>query len=402
MATQKIRTTHVGSLPRTDALLEANERRANDAIADDEFFDVLETAIDEVVKRQVDLGIDIVNEGEYGHITSGAVDYGAWWNYSFSRLGGLTMTDEDRWASQEVKRSTPGNIQLTSFPDRRDRALFADAYNDPHSGIFTGRAKVGNPKFTGPVTYIGQEQVETDVKLMRSAMDKAGATDGFVAALSPGSAARLKDEHYGSDAELVQACADAMAHEYKAITDAGFTVQLDAPDLAESWDQINPEPSIEDYRAWLQIRIDAINSALQGLPKEQTRLHICWGSWHGPHVTDVPFEDIIDEILRAEVGGYSFEGSSPRHAHEWRVWENRDLPENTFIYPGVISHNTNAVEHPRLVADRILKFAEVAGPEHVIASSDCGLGGRLNHQIAWAKLESLVEGARIASEELFG
>ena len=171
MATQKIRTTHVGSLPRTDALLEANERRANNEISDEEFFGVLETAIDEVVKRQVDMGIDIVNEGEYGHITSGAVDYGAWWNYSFSRLGGLTMTDEDRWASQEVKRSTPGNIQLTSFPDRRDRALFADAYNDPNSGIFTGRAKVGNPKFTGPVTYIGQDQVETDVKLMRAAMD---------------------------------------------------------------------------------------------------------------------------------------------------------------------------------------------------------------------------------------
>lgn len=401
MAINKIRTTHVGSLPRTEALLEANNRRADGNIEDGEFFDILQSSIDDVVQKQVDLGLDIINEGEYGHITSGAVDYGAWWNYSFSRLGGLTMTDEDRWASQEIKRYTPGNVQLTSFPDRRDRALFADAYNDPNSGIFTGRAKVGNPKFTGPITYIGQDQVETDVKLMRAAMDKAGATEGFVAALSPGSAARLKDEYYGDDTELVQACADAMHHEYKAITDAGFTVQLDAPDLAESWDQINPEPSLEDYRAWLRIRVDAINSALQGLPKEQTRLHICWGSWHGPHVTDVPFEDIVDEILRAEVGGYSFEGASPRHAHEWRVWQNRELPDNTVIYPGVISHNTNAVEHPRLVADRIIQFAEVVGPERVVASSDCGLGGRLNQQIAWAKLESLVAGAALASEELF-
>lgn len=401
MAEKKIRTTHVGSLPRTEALLDANARRAEGAIGDEEFFEVLQSSIDEVVKRQVELGIDIVNEGEYGHITSGAVDYGAWWNYSFSRLGGLTMTDEDRWASQEVKRSSPGHIELTSFPDRRDRALFSDAYNDPNSGIFAGRAKVGNPKFTGKVTYIGQDQVETDVKLMRAAMDKAGAQDGFVAALSPGSAARLKNEAYDSDAELVQACADAMHHEYKAITDAGFTVQLDAPDLAESWDQINPEPSIADYRAWLRIRIDAINSALEGLPREQTRLHICWGSWHGPHVTDVPFEDIIDEILRANVGGYSFEGSSPRHAHEWRVWEHRELPQNAVIYPGVVSHSTNAVEHPRLVADRILKFAEVVGPERVVASSDCGLGGRLNRQITWAKLQSLVEGAQIASRELF-
>ncbi|WP_115686203.1 cobalamin-independent methionine synthase II family protein [Corynebacterium senegalense] len=402
MARTAIRTTHVGSLPRTPELLDANTRRAAGEIGEEEFYAILQHSIDEVVRRQVELGIDIVNEGEYGHITSGAVDYGAWWNYSFSRLGGLTMTDEDRWASQEVKRSSPGNIVLTSFVDRRDRALFADAYNDPHSGIFAGRAKVGNPKFTGPVTYIGQKEVEADTGFMRAAMDKVGASDGFVAALSPGSAARLNNEYYNSDAELVQACADAMAQEYKAITDAGFTVQLDAPDLAESWDQINPEPSLADYRAWLRVRVDAINSAVAGLPREKTRLHICWGSWHGPHVTDVPFEDIVEEILRAEVGGFSFEASSPRHAHEWRVWRDHDLPAGTVIYPGVVSHSTNAVEHPRLVADRIIRFAEIVGPDNVVASSDCGLGGRLNHQIAWAKLGSLVEGARIASAELYG
>ena len=397
-----IRTTHVGSLPRTPELLDANLRRASGDSGDAEFQTILQAAVDEVVARQVELGIDIVNEGEYGHITSGAVDYGAWWNYSFSRLGGLTMTDEDRWASQEVVRSTPGDIRLTSFADRRDRHLFSEAYADPDSGIFAGRAKVGNPKFTGPVTYTGHSAVETDTGLLRRAMDAAGARDGFIAALSPGSAARLKNEYYGTDAELVQACADAMAHEYRAITDAGLTVQLDAPDLAESWDQINPEPSLEDYRAWLRVRVDAINSALAGLPRERTRLHICWGSWHGPHVTDIPLGDIIGEILRAEVGGFSFEAASPRHAHEWRVWREHDLPAGTVLYPGVVSHSTNAVEHPRLVADRIIQFADVVGPANVVASSDCGLGGRLNHQIAWAKLGSLVEGARIASRELLG
>ncbi len=399
---EHIRTTHVGSLPRTPELLDANLRRASGDIGDAEFQTTLQAAVDEVVARQVELGIDIVNEGEYGHITSGAVDYGAWWNYSFSRLGGLTMTDEDRWASQEVVRSTPGDIRLTSFADRRDRHLFSEAYADPDSGIFAGRAKVGNPKFTGPVSYTGHSAVETDTGLLRRAMDAAGARDGFIAALSPGSAARLKNEYYGTDAELVQACADAMAHEYRAITDAGLTVQLDAPDLAESWDQINPEPSLEDYRAWLRVRVDAINSALAGLPRERTRLHICWGSWHGPHVTDIPLGDIIGEILRAEVGGFSFEAASPRHAHEWRVWREHDLPAGTVLYPGVVSHSTNAVEHPRLVADRIIQFADVVGPENVVASSDCGLGGRLNHQIAWAKLGSLVEGTRIASRELLG
>ncbi|MCZ9308346.1 cobalamin-independent methionine synthase II family protein [Corynebacterium sp. c6VSa_13] len=403
MPNDHILTTHVGSLPRTPELLEANLRRAAGEIAEEEFFSILQASVDAVVKRQVDLGIDIVNEGEYGHVTSGAVDYGAWWNYIFSRLGGLTMTEEDRWANQEVVRSTPGNIALTSFQDRRDRQLFSEAYEDPDSGIFTGRAKVGNPKFTGPITYIGGDEVATDARLLTHALTNAGSSpsNGFIAAISPGAAARLKDEYYHDDTAVVQACADALHHEYKAITDAGLTVQLDAPDLAEAWDQINPEPSVEDYCAWLRIRIDAINSALKGLPREQTRLHICWGSWHGPHTTDVPFEAIIEEVLRAQVGGFSFEGASPRHAHEWRVWRDHALPEGTVIYPGVVSHSMNAVEHPQVIADRIVTFAELVGPQRVIASTDCGLGGRLHHQIAWAKLEALVEGARLASKQLF-
>ncbi|WKD59017.1 cobalamin-independent methionine synthase II family protein [Corynebacterium caspium] len=396
-----IRTTHVGSLPRTPELLAANRKRSQGAMEDAEFFQILQNSVDQVVKRQVDLGIDIINEGEYGHVTSGAVDYASWWNYIFSRLGGLTMTDEDRWSNQDIVRSTPGNIRLTSFADRRDRHRFAEAYADPDSGIFTGRAAVGNPKFTGPITYIGQNDVQTDATLLNRAMAKAGAQQGFIAAISPGAAARLKDEFYGDENAVVKAAAQALKHEYKAITDAGLTVQLDAPDLAEAWDQINPEPTVADYRAWIRIRIDAINEALAGLPRAQTRLHICWGSWHGPHTTDIPFAEIIEEILRAKVGGYSFEAASPRHAHEWRVWQEYKLPENTVIYPGVVSHAMNMVEHPRLVADRIITFAELVGPENIIASTDCGLGGRLHHQIAWAKLESLVEGARIATKELF-
>lgn len=400
----KILTTHVGSLPRTPELLDANTRFSAGDIDHETFLEILQSSVDEVVRQQHELGIDIINEGEYGHVTSGAVDYGAWWNYTFTRLGGLTMTDTDRWANAEVVRSTPGNIRLTSFPDRRDRAAFREAYEDPESGIFAGRAKVGNPEFTGPVTYIGQDQVDTDVRLLTSALDKVGhdRSRAFIAAIAPGSAARLTDRYYGSDEELVQACAAALAHEYKAITDAGFTVQFDAPDLAEAWDQINPEPSVADYQAWIRIRIDALNEAIRDLPREQTRLHICWGSWHGPHTTDIPFGDIIDEVLRANVGGFTFEASSPRHAHEWRVWTEHHLPKGSLIYPGVVCHSTNVVEHPRLVADRIMQFADVVGPENVVASTDCGLGGRLHPQIAWAKLQSLVDGAEIASRELFG
>src|SRR5699024_3815870 len=237
-----IKTTHVGSLPRTKELLEVNNKFSAGEIEREDFLDILQESIDKVVAKQHEMGVSIINEGEYGHVTSGAVDYGAWWNYSFSRLGGLTMTDEDRWANQEAIRSEPGNIRLTSFADRRDRALFSEAYEDPASGILTNRASVGNPKITGPITYIGKEQIDTDVQMLTNAMKKTGATEGFVAALSPGSAARLKNEYYETDDDIVWACADAMAEEYRAITDAGLTVSIDDPSLAESWDQINPEP----------------------------------------------------------------------------------------------------------------------------------------------------------------
>lgn len=397
----KIETTHVGSLPRTSELLDANKRCSEGRISETEFAQILTDSVQDVVRRQKDIGIDIVNEGEYGHITSGAVDYGAWWNYSFSRMGGLTMTNEDRWAAQDIVRSEPGKIRLTSFPDRRDRAKFRDAYEDPNSGILGGRASVGNPKITGPLTYTAGEQVGADIDLLTKAMKDNGIAKGFIAALSPGSAARIKNEYYATDADVVEACADVMAEEYKAIAEAGLTVQLDAPDLAESWDQINPEPTIADYQKWLQIRIDAINKAISGIAPEQVRLHICWGSWHGPHTTDIPFEAIIEQCLQVNAGQFSFEGSSPRHAHEWKIWKKYQLPAGRKIVPGVVCHSTNVVEHPELVAERIIRFAEVVGPENVIASTDCGLGGRVHSQIAWAKLEALAQGAEIASERLF-
>ncbi|KAA9292158.1 cobalamin-independent methionine synthase II family protein [Aerococcus urinae] len=401
--TNKILTTHVGSLPRTEALLEANKRRTAGTIAEDEFNQIIAESVDQVVKKQKEIGIDQVNDGEYGHVTSGAVDYGAWWNYSFYRLGGLEMTDEDRWAKSEAIRSTPGNIKLTNFPDRRDRQKFRAAYEDPDSGVLGRRNKVANPVFAGKVTYIGQDQVNRDVKLLTEALDKYDIKQGFMAAISPGAAARLEDRYYHDEQALLNDVADALHEEYKAITDAGLIVQLDAPDLAEAWDQINPEPSLKDFQAWLQKRVDAANRALEGIDPSLVRLHICWGSWHGPHTTDIPFEDIVDQCLQIKAGSFSFEASSPRHGHEWRVWEKTDrLKAGQKIVPGFVSHSTNAVEHPQLIADRIELFAKLVGPENVIASTDCGLGGRLHEQIAWAKLESLVEGAAIASKRLFG
>mgnify|MGYP000217182618 FL=1 len=392
-----VKTTHVGSLPRTPELLAANTQLASGQITEQQFQEILERASAEVVTKQREIGIDIVNEGEYGHQTSGAVDYGAWWNYSFSRLGGLTQTNEDRWADSSVIRSEPGKIRLTTFTDRRDRNLFREAYEDPDSGVLGKRNSVGNPVITAPLTYTGADAARRDVNLLLKGLQANGvdASSGFMAALSPGSCARINNQYYRSDEEVVWACADAMRQEYKIITDAGLTVQIDDPSIAESWDQINPEPSLEDYKKFIGVRIEALNWALKDIPTELTRFHVCWGSWHGPHTTDIPFADIVEDVLRVDARGYSFEASSPRHAHEWRIWYEYQLPADKVLIPGVVCHSTNVVEHPQLVADRLSRYVAAVGPERVIASTDCGLGGRLHSSIAWAKLQSLVAGAKL-------
>lgn len=392
-----VKTTHVGSLPRTPELLAANTQLAAGQITEQQFQEILERATAEVVTKQREIGIDIVNEGEYGHQTSGAVDYGAWWNYSFSRLGGLTQTNEDRWADSSLIRSEPGKIRLTTFTDRRDRNLFREAYEDPDSGVLGKRNSVGNPVITAPLTYTGAEAARRDVNMLLKGLQANGvdASSGFMAALSPGSCARIKNQYYRSDEEVVWACADAMRQEYKIITDAGLTVQIDDPSIAESWDQINPEPSLEDYKKFIGVRIEALNWALKDIPTELTRFHVCWGSWHGPHTTDIPFADIVEDVLRVDARGYSFEASSPRHAHEWRIWYEYQLPADKVLIPGVVCHSTNVVEHPQLVADRLSRYVAAVGPERVIASTDCGLGGRLHSSIAWAKLQSLVAGAKL-------
>lgn len=396
-----IQTTHAGSLPRTPEILAANEARAQGRDSG-ELEQLLATAVVDVVARQKAAGIEIANDGEYGHTMTGPVDYGAWWNYVFARLGGLEQTDFDRWADRTQHRSSPGHIVLTSFYDRRDRARFREAYEEPTSGILAHRKAATQPKVAGPLTYIGHDDVRRDAANLTNALRENGMSTGFIASLSPGSCARITNEYYRTEEELLFACADAMREEYMAILDAGLNVQLDDPSLAESWDQINPEPALEDYRAYIAKRIEATNHALRGLPKERIRMHVCWGSWHGPHTTDIPFADIVDEVLKANVGTFVFEAGNVRHEHEWRIWETTTLPEGARIAPGVVSHATNVVEHPDLVADRIERFARLVGRENVIATTDCGLGGRVHPQIAWAKLEALGEGARRATARLWG
>lgn len=406
MSQRTIPVSHAGSLPRTPELIAANEARrlAEDGFTPErtpEFERLLTAAVVDLVKRQQELGVTIVGDGEYGKAMTSAVDYGAWWSYSFQRVAGLSVTGEDLF-TQPTARSEPGKIRLTSFPDRRDWSAFKDAYTDPSAGIMTGKPATAFPATTGPLSYIGQEAIASDIANLKAGLQAAGLEQGFITSLSPGSGARISNRHYATEEEHIWAWAEVMRQEYQAIVDAGLIVQIDDPSIAENWDQINPEPTIEDYRAFTRIRIEALNHAIAGLPPEQVRFHLCWGSWHGPHTTDIEFRHIVDLMLQINAGSYSFEAGNVRHEHEWKVWQDVKLPADKQIVPGIVSHATNVVEHPELVADRIERFASLVGAENVIASTDCGLGGRIHPQIATAKLAALGQGAQMAGARLFG
>lgn len=399
----EIQTTTAGSLPRTQALLEANAARP---LADDgftlqstpEFEALVAEAVADVVDRQRRAGITQLGDGEFGKASSSPVDYGAWWGYSFQRVNGLSLTEVNAF-NEPARESSPGDVQLTSFLDRRDRRAFADAYNDPTAGIGTGRTATAFPTTTGPLSYRGHDAVAADIAQLRGAL-REGET-GFLTAIAPGSASRVSNEYYDSDEAHIEAWADALREEYRAIVDAGLILQLDDPSLAENWDQITPEPSIADYQAFTRIRVEAINRAIEGLPKEQVRLHLCWGSWHGPHSTDIEVRHILPVVLQANVGSISFEAANARHEHEWAHWadaaERGLIPDDLVLVPGVVGHSTNLIEHPDLVAQRIARFTDIVGSDRVIASTDCGLGGRVHPDIAWAKLDALGEGARRAA-----
>ncbi len=401
----RILTSHAGSLPRPEDLVALNAKRDSGNLASEaEFRDALRTAVADVVARQHETGIDLVNDGEFGHSMGQRYNYGSWWNYVFSRLGGLVLTDLSIAEVPQAK-AKPGEITLVSFGERRDWQAFAEAYGDPSSGasipIPDDQSVMIAPVCRGPLSYRGQQDVARDIADMKAAMAAAGVSDGFLNSVAPASCARFGNEYYADDEEMIWAAAEAMREEYVAIVEAGLVLQLDDPAIAENWDQINPAPSVEDYRRFTRKRVEALNYAIRGLPQERIRFHLCWGSWHGPHTTDIPLADIVDIMLEVNAGAYSFEAANARHEHEWKIWRDVKLPEGKVILPGVVTHSTNVVEHPELVADRIARFADAVGRDNVVASTDCGLGGRVHPQIAWAKLDTLVKGAELASRQLF-
>jgi 5-methyltetrahydropteroyltriglutamate--homocysteine methyltransferase len=395
ISTDHILTSHAGSLPRPDALIDAWG-----AYKEQELTQQLTAAVAEAVRRQKELGIDVPGDGEFGKPMAQRVNYGSWWRYSWSRLGGLDPNGPSLY-EMEARRSRPGHVVLTSFGDRRDRTRFTAAYGDPDSGITTG-PRPPAPICIAPIHYAGHDAIKADIANFKAALTAAGVEEGFMTAVAPASASRIGNSYYKTEEELLYACADAMREEYKAILDAGLVLQLDDPAIAENWDQINPEPSVEEYQKFTMVRVEALNYAIRGLPQDRIRFHLCWGSWHGPHTTDIPMRDIVDVMLAINAQAYSFEAGNVRHEHEWKLWQDVKLPDGKIILPGVVSHATNVVEHPELVADRILRFVNLVGRERVIASTDCGLGGRIHPDIAWAKLDALAQGAALASRQLWG
>lgn len=417
----RILTTHAGALPRPDDLLALNAERpravrfepdaAPSAAAHRQR---LRSAVQDVVALQLQLGIDIVNDGEFGKAMRTRLDYGAWISYVIERFTGF----EDADAGESARGRPPfddATIKPGSFQSRRDRQSFPELYADIDREMFAGGPRPMGRPIVGEVTYRGHEALQADIQNLRAAVEsgfpgppKPGTSEGgsriadaFMTSPAPGTFGRDQNRYYGSQEEFLFAIADALRVEYRAITDAGFILQVDDPGMAENWDAMDPSVTLEEYRAYARLCIDALNHALAGIPQDRVRYHMCWGSWHGPHLTDIPLRDIADLLLTIHVGAYSLEAGNVRHEHEWKIWRDVKLPEGKVLIPGVVSHATNVVEHPELVADRIIQYAQLVGRQNVVAGTDCGLGGRIHPSLAWAKLQSLVEGARLASQQLW-
>jgi len=378
-STDRILTTHAGSLPRPPDLLALIERDGPKAFDPAAAAQRLTAAVGEIVHKQIDLGVDVVDDGEYGKPS--------FVSYINERLGGYDVDT----------RAGPRNQWATS----REGLSFPEFYSQTHAA-----STHTHMICTGPITYKGHARLKRDIDNFKKALNGTKVEEAFMPAISPSNIEDWqKNAHYESTEEYIFAIADAMHEEYKAIVDAGFLLQIDDPRLVTYY-IIHPEASIADCRKWAEVRVEALNHALRDIPPEKIRFHTCYGINMGPRIHDMELKDIVDIILKIRAGAYSFEAANPRHEHEWKVWKDVKLPDGKILIPGVISHSTILVEHPELVAERIVRYAGVVGRENVIAGSDCGFatfaGSKEVHpSIVWAKFKALSDGARIASKELW-
>ena len=383
-STDRILTTHVGSLPRPVDLLEMNDVKGSGRPIDQSAWAArVNTAVSEIVRLQRESGVDIVNDGE--------LSKSSWSSYVNERLSGF---------AESVSR---GKGSLAKGRDKRAFQEFYDEYDRIQPFRTVNGSRWTDVICNAPILYVGQLAVQMDIENLKTACAGAEAEEAFITAVAPGSIiTRRINKHYPSEEAFLFAIAEAMKTEYRAIVDAGFLLQIDDPQLVTRYDMEDPPPNAEQYRRSATARVEALNHALADIPPDRVRYHICWGGWHGPHTTDLPLKDIVGLLLQIRVGAYLIEAANARHEHEWRVWKDVKLPEGKLLIPGVVSHATNVVEHPELVAERIVRFANLVGRENVIAGTDCGLGGRLHRQLVWAKLKALAEGARLATGQLWG
>ena len=389
-STERILTTHTGSLVRPPELLEFARARQHGQPVDQARFDAtLKSAVAAVVDKQVKTGIDVPNDGEFGKSTS-------WSLYALKRLSGFEL--------REVKGGNP-------FARGGDRARFPEFYAELEGrgeGKDWSNVTVFDAVCTGPIKYNGLFELQRDIDNLKTATRAAGVEEAFLPVAAPSSAIPdRRNEYYRTDEELVVALAEALRTEYRSIIDAGFLLQVDDASAAVTYDRMVPPATFDEYYSWLARHVDILNHALEGLPEDRIRYHVCWGSWPGPHTTDVPLRNIVDLILKVKAGAYLIESANPRHEHEWKVWQDVKLPPGKILVPGVVSHGTNVVEHPELIAERLGRFASCVGRENVIAGTDCGfaqeeLNRRVHPTVMWAKLEALAEGARLATRHLWG
>jgi len=387
-----IKSTHVGSLIRPPEVLAFQVKiERGEEIDRAAYEETLRASVGDVVKHQADVGIDVVSDGEFSKAS--------WISYLYERLGGIET------------RPLPPEGPI--MPPSRDRQAFPGTYEEDDLAVARQVAHGGDDEsppmpttwaVAGPLTY-DRTAVDRDIANLQAATEGLDV-EGFLPVVAPASTYWLANEHYGSDEEFVYALADALHEEYKAITDAGLWLQVDDAVLMHEMDSIlSLGGSVEDYRKWAQLRVDALNHALRGLPEERVRYHVCCGSWHGPHAFDPPLADVVDLVTQVKAGQYAMEQANPRHEHEWAVWENVKLPEGRKLIPGVVTHHTVIVEHPDLVAQRLVRLAGVVGAENVLAGTDCGFAQtaflqRVHPEVQWAKLEALAEGARRAGAQL--
>ena len=383
-STDRILTSHVGSLPRPAVLLEMNDARASGRSIDRSAWAAqVKTAVFEIVRLQRECGVDIVNDGE--------LSKSSWSSYVNERLSGF---------AESVSR---GQGSLAKGRDKRTFQEFYDEYDRIQPFRTVNGSRWTDVVCNAPILYTGHTAVQTDIGNLKTACAGIEAEEAFITAVAPGSIiTRRINQYYPSEEAFLFAIADAMKSEYQAIVDAGFLLQIDDPQLVTRYDMEDPPPDVAQYRSSSRTSQPRSTMRSRTFHRSACAIISAWGGWHGPHTTDLPLKEIVGLLLQIRAGAYLIEAANARHEHEWRVWEQVKLPEGKILIPGVVSHATNVVEHPELVAERIVRFANLVGRDNVIAGTDCGLGGRLHRQLVWAKLKALSEGARLATSRLWG